>query len=79
MGGFETQKIAMLYNTEALWISQVNKAAYTILVSIIQFDADVELVRPQVVDTDGMYCVFILQYVINEKPKGLMHRCDNGQ
>ena len=79
MGGFETQKIAMLYNTEALWISQVNKAAYTILVSIIQFDADVELVRPQVVDTNGMYRIFILQHIIDKKPKGLMHRCDNSQ
>ena len=79
MGGFKTEKVAMLHDAEALRMPHVDKTTHAILVSVVKFNTNIKLVRPKVIDTNGMYSSFILQHVIDKKPKSLVSRSNDSQ
>ena len=49
------------------------------MILVVEFDADVEVVVPQVAYAEGMYRVFVLQYIVDKKPKAETTRGDYGQ
>ena len=69
----------MVDDSETLWMAQVDELSKTMLLAVVELHTDVKLVRPKVVDTNGMYRLFVLQHVIDEKPKRLVMGRDNGK
>lgn len=76
---FQAIKAAMFDDSETLGIVQVDELTEAILLAIVKFYTDVKLVRPKVVDTNGVYRLLVLQHIIDEKPKRLVMGCDNGK
>ena len=60
-------------------MAQVDELAETILLAVVELHADIELVRPKVIDANGVYRLLVLQHIIDEKPKCLVTWCDNGK
>ena len=49
------------------------------MILVVEFDPDVEVVVPKVAYAEGMYRVFVLQHIVDKKPKAEAAWGDYGQ
>ena len=75
----QSEQLVSMNDGEVLRLLEVDELTHTVLQRVVKLNTDIKTVFPKVADTNRPYRLFVLQYIVDKKPKIQSPRGDDGQ